>query len=57
MIMHCFVKGYGSSQLQFGPALSKHPRESYILQTKISAKEDPEVFRKALDDCLRLLQV
>ncbi|CAM9354091.1 unnamed protein product, partial [Sphacelaria rigidula] len=49
--------GYGTSEIQFGHALKKHDRSSFILQTKISPKENKEEFRKVLELSFEKLQV
>lgn len=48
---------YGTSEIQFGNALKKHDRSSYILQTKIPPREDTEEFRKSLELSFAKLQV
>lgn len=50
-------QGYGTSEIQFGHALKKHDRSRFILQTKAPAKEDPKVFREALELSFKKLQV
>lgn len=40
-------RGYGTSEIQYGKALKRHPRESMIVQTKVKAFADPEEFRYA----------
>ena len=32
------ARGYGTSEVQYGEALKKYPRESYVLQTKVVPK-------------------
>ena len=49
------AKGYGCSELQYGQALKAHPRETYILQSKVRPFADPAEFRKALDETLERL--
>lgn len=51
------IQGYGTSEIQFGQALKKHDRSSYILQTKGGAREDTQVFRKNLEMSFKKLQV
>ena len=43
------ARGYGTSEAQLGEALEPHPRDSYILQTKIRPRPDPAVFREQLE--------
>lgn len=31
-------RGYGCSEIQYGQALKRHPRESMIVQTKVSRR-------------------
>ena len=42
------ARGYGSSELQYGPLLKKYDRSSYILQTKVPPKENSADFLTAL---------
>lgn len=51
------IQGYGTSEIQFGQALKKHDRSSYILQTKGGPREDPRVFRSSLEMSFKKLQV
>ncbi|CAN0171543.1 unnamed protein product [Pylaiella littoralis] len=48
---------YGTSEIQFGHALKKHDRSSYILQSKAAAKPDAKVFREGLELSFEKLQV
>ena len=47
------ARGYGSSEMQLGPALKKLPREKLIVQTKVAPFANPreflETFQKSLD--------
>lgn len=47
---------YGTSEIQFGQALKKHDRSSFILQSKAAAKEDVAAFRKDLELSFEKLQ-
>lgn len=38
------ARGYGTSEAQLGPILQKHPRESFILQTKVAPHANPQEF-------------
>ncbi|MDP6152824.1 MAG: aldo/keto reductase, partial [Phycisphaeraceae bacterium] len=51
------ARGYGSSELEMGLVLAKLPREQFLLQTKISPKEDPRVFVDEVNDSIKRLQV
>lgn len=42
------ARGYGTSEIQLGPALTRLPREKIIIQTKIPPKETPEEFEETL---------
>jgi hypothetical protein len=44
------ARGYGSSELQYGPILKKYPRSSYILQTKVLPMESQADFRKTVEE-------
>jgi predicted aldo/keto reductase-like oxidoreductase len=50
------ARGYGSSEMQLGYALKQFPRESYILQTKVTPQDDPEAFLKAFETSMNYLQ-
>ena len=50
------ARGYGSSEMQLGHALKQFPRESYILQTKVSPEDSPEDFLKTFETSLNNLQ-
>jgi predicted aldo/keto reductase-like oxidoreductase len=47
---------YGSSEHQLGLALKNHPRDSFILQTKVAPSEDPKIFLKNLELSFEQLQ-
>ena len=51
------ARGYGSSELQFGPVIKKHKRESFILQTKVCPSPDAATFRKSLETSFEKLQL
>ncbi|MBP0011712.1 MAG: aldo/keto reductase [Roseofilum sp. SBFL] len=51
------ARGYGTSELQLGQILPKLPRDRFIIQTKVSPKADPEVFRQNLETSLQNLQL
>jgi uncharacterized protein len=45
------------SELQYAPILQKYPRNSYILQTKVPPKADPQEFENILLKSLAALQI
>jgi predicted aldo/keto reductase-like oxidoreductase len=51
------ARAYGSSERQLGAALAKVPRDSVILQTKVTPQENPEQFRVDFLDSLSRLRV
>jgi len=51
------ARGYGTSEAQFGPALARHPRDAFVLQTKARPTEDPAQFEANLEESFALLQV
>jgi predicted aldo/keto reductase-like oxidoreductase len=51
------ARGYGSSEMQLGPVLSRLPREKIIVQTKVSPRESVQEFLKTFDQSLRYLRV
>ncbi|CAM9350697.1 unnamed protein product, partial [Hapterophycus canaliculatus] len=48
---------YGTSEIQFGNALKKHERSSFILQSKAAPKADANEFRAGLELSMKKLQV
>ena len=48
---------YGSSEIQLGQVLPKLPREKFILQSKIAPFENPDDFRKKLEESFSKLKV
>ena len=48
---------YGTSELQLGPALARHPDPERILQTKIPPRDDPAAFEAELERSFGLLGV
>ena len=48
---------YGTSELQLGPALARHPDPNRILQTKIPPRDDPAAFEAELERSFQLLGV
>lgn len=51
------ARGYGTSELQLGQVFPKLPRDRLIVQTKVSPKPDPQVFRQNLEISLENLQL
>ncbi len=51
------ARGYGSSEMQLGKILPTLPRDKFIMQTKVSPKADPQVFREAFETSLNYLQL
>jgi predicted aldo/keto reductase-like oxidoreductase len=51
------ARGYGTSEAQLGVALARHPRSSFLLQTKVGPTEDPRDFERSLEESFRLLRV
>jgi len=51
------ARGYGTSEAQFGPALGRHPRDGFVLQTKARPTDDPAQFEANLEDSFALLGV
>jgi uncharacterized protein len=51
------ARGYGTSEAQLGPALARHPRERFVLQTKVLPTEDAKEFELHMEESMRLLQV
>ena len=47
----------GRSERDFGRALRKHPRDQYLLQTKVRPSKDPRQFERALAASLAALEV
>jgi predicted aldo/keto reductase-like oxidoreductase len=51
------ARGYGTSEAQLGPALARHPREHFLLQTKVLPTADAKEFETHLEESFRLLRV
>ena len=51
------ARGYGTSEVQFGKALARHPRSAYVLQTKLRPVANPSEFEAHLEESFRLLGV
>ncbi|MCZ6672913.1 MAG: aldo/keto reductase [Verrucomicrobia bacterium] len=50
------ARGYGSSEMQLGYALKQFPRDSFVLQTKVSPENDPKKFLKNFNKSINYLQ-
>jgi len=51
------ARGYGTSEAQLGPALARHRRDRFILQTKIRPSPDGKEFESQLAESFALLKV
>ena len=51
------ARGYGTSEVQFGKALARHPRSAFVLQTKLRPSRDPGAFEAQLEESFTLLGV
>jgi predicted aldo/keto reductase-like oxidoreductase len=51
------ARGYGTSEAQLGPALARHRRDRFLLQSKVLPTEDAKEFEGHLEESLRLLRV
>ena len=51
------ARGYGTSEAQLGPALARHRRDRFLLQSKVLPTEDAKEFEAHLEESLRLLRV
>jgi predicted aldo/keto reductase-like oxidoreductase len=51
------ARGYGTSEVQFGKALARHPRGAFVLQTKLRPIEKPAEFEAHLEESFRSLGV
>jgi len=51
------ARGYGTSEAQLGKALAKHPRDAFVLQTKLRPNEDQAAFEAQLEESFSLLGV
>ena len=49
------ARGYGSSEMQLGRVLPTLPRESMIVQTKVSPRESAQEFRETFEQSLKYL--
>jgi uncharacterized protein len=51
------ARGYGTSEQQLGKALARHPRNAFVLQTKLRPQESPAEFEAQLEESFALLGV
>jgi predicted aldo/keto reductase-like oxidoreductase len=51
------ARGYGTTEAQLGRALAPHPRDAFVLQTKIRPHADPAAFEAQLEESFALLRV
>ena len=51
------ARGYGTSEVQFGKALARHPRSAFALQTKLRPNENPGMFEAQLEESFAALGV
>jgi uncharacterized protein len=51
------ARGYGTSEAQLGPALARHRRDRFILQTKVRPSPSAKEFESQLAESLALLKV
>jgi predicted aldo/keto reductase-like oxidoreductase len=51
------ARGYGTSEAQLGPALSRHRRDRFLLQSKVLPTADAREFESHLEESYRLLQI
>jgi uncharacterized protein len=50
------ARGYGTSEVQFGAALARHRRDTFVLQTKLRPHEDPKAFETQLEESFARLR-
>jgi uncharacterized protein len=51
------ARGYGTSEAQLGPALARHRRDSFMLQTKVRPSPNVREFEAQLEESFQLLKV
>jgi predicted aldo/keto reductase-like oxidoreductase len=51
------ARGYGTSEAQLGPALARHRRDRFVLQTKIRPSLNVKEFEAQLEESLNALKV
>jgi len=51
------ARGYGTSEVQLGPALARHRRDRFVLQTKVRPSPDVKEFEAQLEESFQLLKI
>jgi predicted aldo/keto reductase-like oxidoreductase len=51
------ARGYGTSEVQLGPALARHRRDAFVLQTKIRPSPNVQEFESQLEESFQLLKI
>jgi len=51
------ARGYGTSEAQLGPALARHRRDRFVLQTKLRPSPNVREFEAQLEESFQLLKV
>ena len=51
------ARGYGTSEAQLGPALARHRRDRFVLQTKLRPSPNVKEFEAQLEESFQLLKV
>src|SRR5664279_5709355 len=51
------ARGYGTSEAQLGPALARHRRSSFVLQTKLWPSLDTKAFEAQLEESFACLKI
>ncbi len=51
------ARGYGTSEAQLGPALARHRRDRFVLQTKLRPSPNVKEFEVQLEESFQLLKI
>jgi predicted aldo/keto reductase-like oxidoreductase len=51
------ARGYGTSEAQLGPALARHRRDRFVLQSKVRPSPDVKEFEQQLEESFQLLKI
>ena len=51
------ARGYGTSEAQLGPALARHRRDRFVLQTKVRPSPNVKEFEAQLEESFQLLKI
>ncbi len=51
------ARGYGTSEAQLGPALARHRRDRFVLQTKLRPSPNVKEFEAQLEESFQLLKI